>query len=467
MRYVSTRGGASAPGFESALLGGLAEDGGLYMPETLPPLNTPGLNTPGLRGAAYNDLAFAVMAPFIGEAAAEADLKRIIAEAYATFDGGAPAPLRQIGDKHWIMELFHGPTLAFKDIAMQVLARLFDHVLAKRGERTAIVGATSGDTGAAAMAAFAHTARADVFILFPEGRVSDVQRRQMTTIDAPNVHALEVRGTFDDCQDLVKAMLNDAVFRAAHNLGAVNSINWARVAAQIVYYLVPAAAGMGPVRFCVPTGNFGNVLAGYIAKQMGAPISGLIAASNANDILARFLETGVMERREVVKTISPSMDIQISSNFERLLFDVLERDGARTAALLAEFRKTGRFAVSADALADIRKTFTGARFDDAETSAVIQRVYGETGYLLDPHTAVGAGAAEKYLDADDSPVVTLATAHPAKFPDAVDAASGVRPALPPHLADLYDRPERKTTLDADLTAVKDVISGALRISGAA
>ncbi|MHC8510392.1 MAG: threonine synthase [Rhodospirillales bacterium] len=462
MRYVSTRGGAAAPGFESALLGGLAEDGGLYMPEALP-----GLNTAVLKGAAYNDLALAVMAPFVGDAAADADLKKIITESYASFEGGDPAPLIQIGDKHWVMELFHGPTLAFKDIAMQVLARLFDHVLAKRGERTAIVGATSGDTGAAAMAAFAHTARADVFILFPEGRVSDVQRRQMTTIDAPNVHALEVRGTFDDCQDMVKAMLNDAPFRAAHNLGAVNSINWARVAAQIVYYLVPAAAGMGPVRFCVPTGNFGNVLAGYTAKQMGAPIPGLIAASNANDILARFLETGVMERREVVKTISPSMDIQISSNFERLLFDILGRDGARTAALLHQFRETGKFAVSPDTLADIRKTFTGARLDDAETSAVIKRVYGETGHLLDPHTAVGAGAAEMYMDAHESPVVTLATAHPAKFPGAVEAAAGVRPALPPHLADLYERPERKTTLDADLTAVKNMIADTLKISGAA
>jgi len=460
--YVSTRADAPVLGFEDAMLAGLARDGGLYVPATVPTLDVA-----AIKGAAYTDLAKQVMAPFIGDAVSDADLTSIIKAAYATFESDTVTPLVQIADKHFLMELFHGPSLAFKDIAMQMLARLFDHALTRRGERVTIVGATSGDTGAAAMAACANRAAVDVFILYPEGRVSEVQQRQMTTIDAPNVHAIAVQGNFDDCQDLVKAMFNDLAFRDQYRLSAVNSINWARVMAQIVYYLVPAATGMGPVRFCVPTGNFGNVLAGSYAKQMGVNIPGLIVASNANDILTRFLNTGVMESRNVVKTLSPSMDIQVSSNFERLLFDLLGRDGHRVASTLKSFRETGMFTVDDAAMVKVRETFTGARFDDAETSTIIRNVHAATGYVLDPHTAVGVGAAQAHVDEAETPIVTLATAHPAKFPDAVEAVTGTRPALPPHLADLYERTERMTTLPAEIKPIQNFIAAELHQSGAA
>lgn len=461
MHYISTRGTAPPLAFDDVLLAGLARDGGLYVPDAWPALTATDLA--GLAGKPYAAAAAAVMQRFITDAAggsrciAPADLQRLVADAYAGFAHQAVVPLRDLGRGLWLMEQFHGPTLAFKDVALQVLGRLFDHVLSARGERVTIVGATSGDTGSAAIEACRDRAALDIFILYPHGRVSAVQRRQMTTVDAPNVHCLAIEGTFDDCQDLVKAMFNDQRCRDELRLSAVNSINWVRVLAQLVYY-VTAAVALGaparPVRFAVPTGNFGNVFAGYGARRMGVPIDRLIIGSNRNDILARFFTANDMSLAPVVPTTSPSMDIQVSSNFERLLFDLCDRDGAAVTRLMAAFRAEGRLDLADARWHAARAPFAAVRLDDAEVAATMARVHGETGLLIDPHTAIGIEAARRTPGDPAVPTVALATAHPAKFPDAVEAACGVRPTLPDRLGDLYDRPERMTVLPADLAAVQ-------------
>jgi threonine synthase len=453
VNYVSTRGQAPELPFAEVLLTGLAVDGGLYVPAVWPALPHLAPRLP------YAEAAAAVMRPFVGDDIDAGVLRLLCEEAYTTFRHAAVCPLVQIGPNDWLLELFHGPTLAFKDVALQVVGRLFDHVLGDRGEHLTIVGATSGDTGSAAIDAVAGRTNVDIAILYPTGRVSDVQRRQMTTVDAPNVRTAAIDGTFDDCQDLVKAMFADEAFRKEQHLGAVNSINWARVMAQIVYYATSSVhLGATPVSFAVPTGNFGNVLSGWAARRMGARIERLVIGSNRNDILARFLHSGIMATSVVVPTLSPSMDIQVSSNFERLLFELNHRDGGITAEQLQRFRVTGSMVVEPDQFETVTEVFDAARLDDDETVAVMAAVYAETGHLVDPHTAVGIGAARRSRGDPDVPMVTLATAHPAKFPDAVERATGVRPPLPEHLADLLDRPERTTELPNDLAAVESFIA---------
>ncbi len=455
MRYVSTRGRAPELGFCDALLAGLATDGGLYMPAEWPALSH------RVPGSTYAERAAQVMAPFVGDELPADVLLAMCRDAYATFVHPAVVPLVQIDDDLWVEELFHGPTLAFKDVALQLVGRMFDHVLAQRNERVTIVGATSGDTGSAAIDGVRHCSNVDIVILYPHGRVSEVQRRQMTTVDSPNVHTVAVDGTFDDCQDLVKAMFNDAPFRERMRLSAVNSINWARVMAQIVYYVTAGDKLAGPLAFSVPTGNFGNVLAGWIAREMGAPIEGLIVGSNTNDILTRFFETRSMVAHEVVPTLSPSMDIQVSSNFERLLFEMNDRDGGMVAEQLSRFRATGRLDVEADQYEQwIAPVFRAARYDDAAVLATIADVHASTGMFIDPHTAVGVAAARARRP-PGVPTVALATAHPAKFPDAVERATGVRPALPAHLADLLERPERTFLVPNDLAAVERFVESAV------
>jgi len=445
--------------FDDVLLAGLARDGGLYVPESWPRWTRADIRA--LRGLSYADLAVRVMRPFIGKSIREADFAGIVADAYAGFDHAAVAPLKQMRGDRWILELFHGPTLSFKDYALQVVGRLFDHVLKARGQRVTIVGATSGDTGSAAIEACRDRDAIDIFILHPKGRVSDVQRRQMTTVRSANVHNIAVEGTFDDCQDLVKAMFNDAAFRDRFNLSAVNSINWARIMVQIAYYFAGAVA-LGapdrPVTFAVPTGNFGNVFAGYGARRMGLPIPRLIIGSNSNDILTRFFSRGVMEMVPVVPTLSPSMDIQVSSNFERLLFEFYGRDGARLTPVMERLRARGAASFGVGRWRRMRKVFDGHRLDDAETKREIGRVYAETGQMLDPHSIIGLVAGERLAVADGSALIALATAHPAKFPVAVEEATGVRPALPPRLADLFERRERCDVLPADIAAVKRLIA---------
>jgi threonine synthase len=460
MRYVSTRGRAPELGFADVLLAGLANDGGLYVPESWPEL-TPSTG----RGRRYVDRAVEVMLPFVAPDIDEVTLAHLCAEAYGTFRHPAVVPLVQTGPNQWVQELFHGPTLAFKDVALQLVGRMFDHVLAQRGERVTIVGATSGDTGSAAIDGVSGCANVDIVILYPLGRTSDVQRRQMTTVDAPNAHAVAVEGTFDDCQDLVKAMFNDADFRERNRLSAVNSINWARVMAQTVYYVVAAETFAEPATFVVPTGNFGNVLAGWIAREMGAPINDFVLASNTNDILTRFVNDGDMTARDVVPTLSPSMDIQVSSNFERLLFEMNGRDGGMTAEQLDRFRRVGRLDIEPDQRrAFIDGTFRAAAFDDDATLQEIARVHAETGMLVDPHTATGTAAARLLGGpaGPSGPMITLATAHPAKFPDAVERATGVRPPLPAHLADLFDRDERTQIVANDLEAVQSLVESLTR-----
>jgi threonine synthase len=469
LRYISTRGAAPPLAFDEVLLAGLARDGGLYLPERWPSLDAATLS--GWRGLPYAELAVRVMLPFLGGRVSEAEFRAIAADAYAGFGHAATAPLRQLGPNLWLMELFHGPTLAFKDFALQLLGRLFDQVLARRGERVCVVGATSGDTGSAAIEACRDRDHIDIFILHPQGRISEVQRRQMTTVMAPNVHNIAIDGTFDDCQDLVKAMFNDTAFRDEMRLSAVNSINWARIAGQIVYY-VHAALALGgpdrPVRFAVPTGNFGNVYAGYAARAMGLPVSRLVVGSNRNDILARFFDSGELAVAPVEPTLSPSMDIQISSNFERLMFDLYARDGAAVADAMGRFRATGRVALGAARWRRARELFVGFRLDDAGTKREIARLYAETGELIDPHSAIGVAAARATLDRDpETPVVALATAHPAKFPDAVEAATGVRPALPPRLADLAERAERVAALPNELAPVQAFVRAHVALKGAA
>jgi threonine synthase len=456
VRYVSTRGSAPELGFADVLLAGLATDGGLYVPDAWPTL--PAL----VPGASYAQRAAQVIGEFVGDDIATPVLLDLCEQAYATFAHPAVVPLVQIDDGHFVQELFHGPTLAFKDVALQLVGRMFDHVLAQQGRRVTIVGATSGDTGSAAIDGVRHCANVDIVILYPHGRTSDVQRRQMTTVDAPNVHVVAVEGTFDDCQDLVKAMFNDAPFRERMQLSAVNSINWARVMAQVVYYVVATDLLRGSIDVCVPSGNFGNVFSGWIAQQMGAPIDQLVVASNANDILARFVNDNDMSTSPVVPSLSPSMDIQVSSNFERLLFEMNGRDGGLTAEQLQRFRATGRLSIEPDQRAAfIDGTFRAGRLDDRETLEVMQRTYASTGMLLDPHSAVGVGAVERLRSQLGPTVVTLATAHPAKFPDAVRQATGVHPALPPHLADLFERDERFTVLANDLATIEQFVERAV------
>jgi threonine synthase len=462
VKYVSTRGAAPVLGFGDVLLAGLARDGGLYVPETWPIL-APDLLARAA-DARYADVALEVMWPFV-EGSIERDaFAAIVADTYASFDHPDVVPLRDLGDGLWLAELFHGPTLAFKDIALQLVGRLFAHELALRGERVTIVGATSGDTGSAAIEACRDRPGIEIVILHPAGRVSEVQRRQMTTVDAPNVHNLAVEGTFDDCQDLVKALFADEPFRDRVNLSAVNSINWARVMAQTVYYVTSSArltAGQAPVGFSVPTGNFGNVFAGYGAQRMGLGVAGFVVASNANDILTRFLESAVMEMTDVAPTLSPSMDIQVSSNFERLLFELYGRDGAAVAETMLRFRDEGRFSIDDDRMGLLREHWTGTSVDDAETTHVIRDWYDRLGLLVDPHTAVGLAAAARRRPDPTVPMVALATAHPAKFPDAVEAATGVRPPLPAALADLFERPERFDTVPADYDGVRSAIEAAI------
>jgi threonine synthase len=458
VKYLSTRSRAPQLGFSDALLAGLASDGGLYVPEDYPSLRD-------LPVGDYAAMAAAVIAPYATGpgGVSRVALEQMCADAYATFDHPAVAPLVQIGPDEWLLELFHGPTLAFKDLALQLVGRLFDHVLGERGKRITIVGATSGDTGSAAIDGVKHCAHVDIVILYPYGRVSEVQRRQMTTVDAPHVHTVAIDGTFDDCQDLVKAMFNDASFRDDMALSAVNSMNWARVMSQIAYYVIASdALGGQPLTFSVPTGNFGNVLSGWIARQMGAPVHTLIVGSNANDILTRFFDTRVMSADTVVPTLSPSMDIQVSSNFERLLWEMNGRNGAVTDEQLTAFRATGQLRVADDEFDRwIAPVFRACRFDDEQTLATIADVHATTGMLIDPHTAVGvaAGRARRHPGV---PIVTLATAHPAKFPDAVERATGVRPGLPPALADLFERPERTERLPNDLLTVQDFVRSVAR-----
>jgi threonine synthase len=455
VRYVSTRGEAPPLGFVEVALAGLARDGGLYVPAHWPRLD--GDAIAGLAGRPYAEVAVELIRPFVGDAISDHDLARMTREAYGTFRHPAVAPLVQIGASDFVLELFHGPTLAFKDLAMQLLGRLMDHALAARGERITIVVATSGDTGGAAVEAFRGRARADLFVLFPHGRVSDVQRRMMTTAQDENVHAIAIEGTFDDCQAVVKDMFNHHVFRDQVRLAGVNSINWARIVAQIVYYFTAAVALGGPRRkiaFTVPTGNFGDAYAGYVALRMGLPVDRLVIATNVNDILARTIATGSYELREVVATSSPSMDIQVASNFERLLFELYDRDAAAVRRLMGALAQSRQIVLSMEALSAMRSVFSADRADENETAATIRTMLRETGHCFDPHTAVGVAVAEKENRDRSVPMVVLGTAHAAKFPVAVEAACGVRPPLPESLADLDQRPERVVTLPVDRTAVE-------------
>ncbi|WP_420640338.1 threonine synthase [Candidatus Poriferisocius sp.] len=454
MRYVSTRGQAPALDFGDVLLAGLAADGGLYVPDRWPTLS-PAARTGRPGGGGYADLAAEVMWPFVAGTYARTRFDELVRDACAGFDHPDVVPLVELDDDLWLLELFHGPTLAFKDIALQLVGRLFDEELARRGERVTIVGATSGDTGSAAIEAVRDRHNIQVVILHPHGRVSEMQRRQMTTVDSANVHNIAVEGTFDDCQDLVKAMFVDPDFRAEHKLSAVNSINWARVMAQTAYYVAAVnALERVPVAFSVPTGNFGNVLAGHVARHMGLAVDRFVVASNRNDILTQFFTTGAMAISEVQPTLSPSMDIQVSSNLERFLFELLDRDGHRTAAVLERFRADGGMQLDPAIAARLRQGWTGVRVDDAETTETIAELYRSTGRIIDPHTAVGLAAARRARGPSSGPMVVLATAHPAKFGDAVAAAIGKPPPMPPALAALADRPEHVVRLPNDLATVK-------------
>ncbi|MEJ6394332.1 threonine synthase [Gymnodinialimonas sp. 2305UL16-5] len=456
MRYVSTRGAAPDLSFEDAMLTGLARDGGLYVPAEIPTLGQGDIAA--MAGLSYEEIAFRVMRPFIGDTFTDAEFADLIDKAYAGFGHAARAPLKQLQPNHYLLELFHGPTLAFKDFAMQLIGQLFQAALSRRGDRVTIVGATSGDTGSAAMEAFRGLDNVDVFILFPHGRVSEVQRRQMTTVTEANTHALALTGDFDDCQARLKDMFNHFEFRDRVKLAGVNSINWARVLAQVVYYFsaaVSLGAPLRPVSFCVPTGNFGDIFAGYIAKKMGLPIAQLIIATNQNDILHRAMVSSAYTTEGVTPSISPSMDIQVSSNFERALFDAYGRDGNAVAQLMDELKSGGGFKISQGAMQALRESFASGRASEAETSAMIKRAVPEMGELLCPHSAVGVHVAQDFQSA--VPLVTLATAHPAKFPDAVEAAAGTRPPLPARMADLFDRPERVQRVENDLTAIEAVI----------
>ena len=458
LRYVSTRGRAPALGFDDVLLAGLAADGGLYVPEIWPRFSV--TDFASFAGLDYAGLAAKVMAPFVKGSVLEHKLEDLTRRAYASFSHPAVAPLIQTGVNEWLLELFHGPTLAFKDFALQAVGLMFDEVLKARGARITIVGATSGDTGSAAIEATKNKDAIDIFILHPAGRTSEVQRRQMTTVEAGNVHNIAVEGTFDDCQNMVKALFADTKFRDELRLSAVNSINWARIMAQIAYYVWAAVHVGAPhrnVAFAVPTGNFGNVFTGYAASRMGLPVARFIVGSNANDILTRYFETGAMTATGVVPTLSPSMDIQISSNFERLLFESLGRDGAAVARHMDRFKQSGGYAVEPNAHAAMLALFSGHRLDDPGTLNFIAEVYKASGYVLDPHAAVGLYAARRAGVDPAVPRIALATAHPAKFLDAVERATGTRPSAPKALAEVFRRREHFTTLPNDLDQLRRLI----------
>ncbi len=462
MKYVSTRGTAPELDFSEVLLSGLARDGGLYVPAEWPQLSA--ATIAGFAGRPYHEVAFEVISPFVGDAIDADVLRAMIRDTYAQFRHPAVTPLVQLAPDRFVLELFHGPTLAFKDVAMQLLGRLMDHVLSERGQRATIVGATSGDTGGAAIEAFKGRACTDIFILFPHGRVSPVQQHQMTTVRDANVHALAVEGNFDDCQSMVKGMFNHFAFRDRVGLAGVNSINWARIMAQVVYYFV-AGAALGapfrPVSFTVPTGNFGDIFAGFVAAKMGLSIERLVIATNVNDILARTLETGRYEMRGVEPTSSPSMDIQISSNFERLLFEVCGRDGGAVKRKMDGLSQSGAFEIEADGMAQIRTLFSAGRADEDAVAATIARTHQEAGYLLDPHTAVGVHVAEQ-AEAGSAPMVVLATAHPAKFPAAVKQACGVDAHLPGWLGDLMEREESFSVVANDQAAIEALVEDRAR-----
>lgn len=454
-RYISTRGEAPELGFCDVMLTGLARDGGLYVPVTWPQLSVETIA--GFFGRPYWEVAVDVIRPFVGGEISDAELGRMANEAYATFRHPAVVPLRQMSPHQFVLELFHGPTLAFKDVAMQLISRLMDHVLAKRGQRTTIVVATSGDTGGAAVEAFAGLENVDLIVLFPHKRISEVQQRMMTTTGVANVHALAIEGNFDDCQALVKGMFNNHRFRDATSLSGVNSINWARIVAQVVYYFTSAVAAGAPARavdFIVPTGNFGDIFAGYVAKRMGLPVRTLRIAANVNDILARTLKTGIYEVREVHATASPSMDIQISSNFERLLFEASKRDAAGVRRLMESLKQSGRFVLPDATLAAIREEFDAGRADETETAAAIRAAWREAGELVDPHTAVALAVADRDTTDTTVPNIVLSTAHPAKFPDAVDAACGQRPQLPAWLDGLMTKSEHMKVMKNDQAEVE-------------
>ncbi|MEY8117075.1 threonine synthase [Falsihalocynthiibacter sp. BN13B15] len=455
MHYISTRGQAPELSFEDAMMTGLARDGGLFVPAEIPVMSPEDIAA--LAGKSYEEIAFAVMRPFIGGAFTDDEFKAIIARAYAGFRHTARAPLVQLDQNHFLLELFHGPTLAFKDFAMQLIGQLFQASLSRSGKRVTIVGATSGDTGSAAIEAFKGLSNVDVFILFPHGRVSEIQRRQMTTPTESNVHALAMDGDFDDCQARLKDMFNDFDFREGVKLAGVNSINWARVLAQVVYYFSSAVALGAPYRevsFTVPTGNFGDIFAGYIAKKMGLPIRELVIATNHNDILHRTLVTGAYTKAKTIPSSSPSMDIQVSSNFERALFDMYGRDGKAVAQLMEEL-KSGSFKISQGPLESLRETFTSGRASEEECAATIKEMAATTGHVLCPHTAVAVKVAKEHLGS--VPMITLSTAHPAKFPAAVEAACGIHPTLPAHMADLGNKPERVTRVPNDLAALMALV----------
>ncbi len=464
MKYVSTRGEAPVIGFEDVLLTGLARDGGLYVPETLPILNLEEFD-----GLPFAQAAFQVMHPFVGGEVPDAVLQKICADAYATFSHAATCPLVQIGPNDWVLELFHGPTLAFKDVAMQVLGRLMDHTLTKRGSRATVIGATSGDTGSAAIEAFRGRDAIDIFILHPHGRTSDVQRKQMTTAVEDNVHNIAIEGSFDDCQALVKALFNDLPLRDRLQLAGVNSINWARIMAQVTYY-VTAASALGAAEdrklcFSVPTGNFGDVLAGHIAARMGLPVAELIVATNSNDILVRALTTGRYEPRTALPTQSPSMDIQVSSNFERLLFEIAHRKPEKVRGWMKDLSTKGMFAFDADMVTRRNSLvpIEAMAVTETDTTATISDIYRTTGYLADPHTAVGLAAAGRAKHRQDQPMITLATAHPAKFPDAVARAIGRKPDVPERLARQLAAKERYQVLPNEIAKVAAFIDAHARL----
>jgi threonine synthase len=445
------------------LLAGLARDGGLYVPDVYPEMAKSDIAA--LRGLGYAEAAARVLAPFVAGGLGESELAELTRDAYAGFDHAAVVPLSQIHANEWILELYHGPTLAFKDLALQLVGRMFDAVLRKRGERITVVGATSGDTGSAAIEACRDRDNVDIFMLHPAGRVSEVQRRQMTTVQASNVYNIAIDGTFDDCQSMVKRLFSDHELRDRLNLSAVNSINWARVAAQTVYYLTSAVSLGAPdrkVAFSVPTGNFGDVYAGYVAAKMGLPVERLVIATNVNDILVRCLSTGSYAVTEVVPTISPSMDIQVSSNFERLLFDLYDRNGKAVAGLMGDLSAKGAFEVEPGRLAEASALFRATEVSEEDTLATMAEIHRSTGLLIDPHTAVGVAAGRRERPDAAVPMIHLSTAHPAKFPDAVERATGVRPALPERLSDLLERPERYDRLDNDLATVKRYIESKSR-----
>ena len=458
MKYISTRGGAEVFEFTDVLLTGLAKDGGLFIPESWPQLTSSQIAN--FAGKSFAEVANEVIAPFVGEAIASSDLHRMTDLSFDSFKHRAVTPLVQIGENEFVLELFHGPTLAFKDVAMQLLGHLMGHVLEQKNIRATIVGATSGDTGGAACEAFRGHHHSNLFILFPNGRVSEIQRRQMTTISDSNIHAIAVNGTFDDCQAIVKGLFNHSSFRDQVNLSGVNSINWSRIMAQVVYYFVAGVALGAPhrkVSFTVPTGNFGDVFAGYVAKRMGLPIDRLVIATNINDILNRAISSGRYEMQEVIPTSSPSMDIQVSSNFERLLFEGNGRDSEKVNSMMNSLSQSGSFGITSDAIEYIQSHFEVGSSTEVECHETIKQVYNESGYLLDPHTAVAVSVARKTITRRETPMIEFATAHPAKFPDTIKEVTGIWPSLPEWMAGIEDKEESLTELEANEAKIEEFI----------